>query len=136
MGIIGAYPCEFYFLPLNPICTTTTSTTTTATVCLFPIWVCNAGTFEANGRYCQTSVLNGKPLYTKDNFVLFWYVRTGFSAWVIRNNDGFVYLYFSNEDVITPDLVMDWNIGLMIGTFFTENCVGDLPTPTVNNIDC
>lgn len=28
MGIIGSYPCEYYFLPVNPACSTTTSSTT------------------------------------------------------------------------------------------------------------
>jgi hypothetical protein len=38
MGIEGPYPCEWYFLPLNPACSTTSSTSTTTT--LIPVVTC------------------------------------------------------------------------------------------------
>jgi uncharacterized protein (TIGR02145 family) len=79
--------------------------------------------------------MNGKPYYSKNNYVVFWYIQNDFSGWIIRNNEGYIYLYYSTDVVDTPDLVSEWNIGTF-GSLYIHITEGDLPVPSLSTDIC
>jgi hypothetical protein len=88
-----------------------------------------AGTSAANGQYCETGTLNGKPKYTKGSYTIEytpdWLINDeGFGAnWLIRlgGND----LYYASSAAATPPL-SGW------GVVFP----GSSPAPTLSSTTC
>jgi len=104
-------------------------------LCSPEVWVCDSGEITANGGYCNVGITNGKDSYIHANYYIFWYVQTDFTCWVIRNNNTSEYLYFSEEDVATPNLVNEWHIG-DFGILFPEIAIGQSPLPSVITQAC
>lgn len=104
--------------------TSTTSTTTTAPIS--PMCVTNAGNSYANGIYNYDGVINGRNTYRLNlddgyiniawlDFLPGWFFQESRSSTGGRN------IYYSTDDVLTPDLVTTW----------TATIWGSLPTPMV-----
>ena len=85
--------------------------------------VAGAGTSFANGNYTVDGTNEGKPLYTKDGGErqIIW--NSSAETWYIYDEDEDEELYYSEEDVATPDLCETW-IAFR----------GDEPVPTVTAI--
>jgi|14BtaG_2_1085337.scaffolds.fasta_scaffold12718_3 hypothetical protein len=82
------------------------------------ITVSGAGSSAVNSdQYVQTNTFNGKPYYTDGTKFIQW-VSSGTPQWQIDT------LYYSTDDVATPDLVTTW---LQI-----EGIGGSLPVPSVS----
>lgn len=105
-----------------------------ASVCSPEIWICGSGEVDANGGYCNVGMTNGKILYVKGNYTIFWYVQSDIECWVVRYADS-TYLYYSEEDVLTPDLVSEWHVGTF-GTVYPETAIGQLPLPIIDIQSC
>ena len=84
------------------------------------VTVSGAGTSEANGTYTYAGEAYGKPYYTSNVNMIYWF-GLSFNIWVIATNAGGVYQ--SSEDVATPNLVTTW---LRLGA-------GSAPVPTVTS---
>ena len=105
-----------------------------ASPCTPEVYVCGSGELEANMGYCHIGESNGKARYLNGIYTIFWYVQSDIECWVMRRGDS-EYLYFSEEDVLTPDLVVEWHVGVF-GTLFPRTAIGELPLPIVFTIPC
>ena len=76
--------------------------------------VSGAGTADCNGEYTYDAHVNGKPSYVKGDFKIRWS-----SGAFLLETANTVY-YVSEEDVLSPDLVSEWQV---------ED--GDEPAPAV-----
>lgn len=83
------------------------------------VTVSGAGTSEANGTYSYAGELYGKPYYMFGENALYW-LAFSYQIWVIATNAGGV--YYSYDDVATPDLVTTWTVS-----------AGSLPLPAVTS---
>jgi hypothetical protein len=84
--------------------------------------VSSAGSSEVNNSYFVSGASSGRPQYTSQDLEIniFW----DGSQWVIINNSTLDELYYSGENVATPDLVTTW---------IETN--GDLPLPEFTPFD-
>ena len=71
--------------------------------------VAGAGATGVNGTYVESGTLNGKPryYYAAKSVYIGWDFApfVGQNVWYIAD----ITLYFSTEDVATPDLVTNWS---------------------------
>lgn len=78
------------------------------------------GTLQVDGVYLRDGDLNSKPKYANGTHRIEWYSNLSTHQWnilFVSGEDEVV--YYSNEDVDTPDLVTTWSI------------VAPSPVPTV-----
>ncbi|OEH84151.1 hypothetical protein BHU72_12145 [Desulfuribacillus stibiiarsenatis] len=71
------------------------------------ITVTGAGWGAANGTYTIEGTYGGKPIYRNDTIEIRWDSTMG-DVWAIKFTSGLV-LYFAQEDVASPDLVVAWS---------------------------
>ena len=71
-----------------------------------PVYVCGAGTADANGKYTYNGLINGKPSYIKGLYRITWGEYPGYLDWEIAI--GTDWLYYSSTDSLTPDLAAVW----------------------------
>jgi len=78
--------------------------------------VSGAGTANCNGEYTYDGYIDNKPSYIKGDFKIVW--NSGDDAFLLMS--GQIAYYGSEEDVLSPDLVSEWQV-----------YNGDEPAPTV-----
>jgi hypothetical protein len=82
----------------------------------------NAGLTSVNGEYIDSGKLNGKEFYklTTDNDIRVWWNG---SVWVVGKYSTSTTYYYSTDNVITPDLIINWIVFIPGG--------GIAPPPTI-----
>ena len=78
--------------------------------------VSGAGTANCNGEYIYDGYIDNKPSYVKGDFKIVWSSEDG--CFLLMS--GQIAYYGSEEDVLSPDLVLEWQVG-----------DGEEPAPTV-----
>ena len=78
--------------------------------------VSGAGTANCNGEYTYDGYIDNKPSYVKGDFKIVWNSMDGYFLLM----SGQIAYYGSGEDVLSPDLVSEWEVG-----------DGEEPAPTV-----
>lgn len=82
--------------------------------------VSGAGTTAVNGTYIENGTFNDKPKYTFDDYEIRWRITTRppVTRWELILTSEVI--YYSNDNVATPDLCTTWQV-----------YEGNAPAPTV-----
>jgi hypothetical protein len=88
--------------------------------------VSGAGTGAVNGDYNQVGTTNGRPDYSNGGGITIFWDASLF--WTIYS---FSYLYYSYDDVATPDLVTTWAVSAGSPPVPTVTAGGGAVAPTV-----
>jgi len=93
--------------------------------------VSGAGTSAVNGTYEEGNYINGKPSYNKaQDYILYWRRDADLEeyVWGIFTSSGISSLYYSLDDVASPDLCSSWAVLNGVSPAPTVTKEGEEPT--------